>query len=44
MKLTEKQQSVLVELRKIGRDNAYRYRGVTPYLHQGDCEKLAKGD
>ena len=44
MKLTEKQQNVLDELRKIGRDNAHRYRGVTPYLHQGDCEKLAKGD
>ncbi|MHA6235197.1 hypothetical protein [Pseudomonas fluorescens group sp. PF-69] len=44
MKLTEKQQSVLDELSKIGRENAYRYRGVTPHLHRNDCEKLAKGD
>ena len=44
MKLTEKQQSVLDELRKIGRDNAYRYCGVTPHLHESDCGKLARGD
>ena len=44
MKLTEKQQSIFDEMRTIGRENAYRYRGVTPYLHQGDCERLAKGD
>jgi hypothetical protein len=44
MKLTEKQQSVLDELRKIGQENAYRYRGVTPHLHQIDCAKLARGD
>lgn len=44
IKLTEKQRSVLSELRKIGRENAYRYRGVTPYLYQNDCEKLVKGD
>lgn len=44
MKLTEKQQSVLGELRKIGRDNAYRYRDAQPYLHQKDCEKLVLGD
>ncbi|WP_454838263.1 hypothetical protein [Pseudomonas mohnii] len=44
MKLTEKQQSVLDELRKIGRGNAYLYRDTQPYLHQKDCEKLAKGD
>ncbi|WP_288099815.1 hypothetical protein [Pseudomonas sp.] len=44
MKLTEKQQSVLDELRNIGRENAYRYRDTQPYLHQTDREKLAKGD
>ncbi|VVO40174.1 hypothetical protein PS712_05775 [Pseudomonas fluorescens] len=44
MKLTTKQQSVLDELRKIGRDNAYRYLGVTPHLHKSDCGKLARGD
>ena len=44
MKLTEKQQAVLDELRKIGRKNAYLYRDTQPYLHQNDCEKLAKGD
>lgn len=44
MKLTEKQQSVLDELRKIGRDNLYRYRDAEPYLYQRDCEKLVKGD
>ncbi|MBD9443052.1 hypothetical protein [Pseudomonas sp. PDM04] len=44
MKLTDKQQSVFGELRKIGRENAYHYRGVTPHLHQDDCARLAKGD
>jgi hypothetical protein len=44
MKLTDKQQSVLDEIRKIGRENAYRYRDTQPYLHQTDCEKLARGD
>ena len=44
MKLTEKQQRVLEELRKIGRENAYLYRDTQPYLHQKDCEKLALGD
>jgi hypothetical protein len=44
MKLTDKQQAVLDELRKIGRKNAYLYRDTQPYLHQNDCEKLAKGD
>jgi len=44
MRLTEKQQNVLDELRKIGRANAYRYRCITPHLHRNDCEKLARGD
>ena len=44
MKLTEKQQLVLDELRNIGRDNAHPYRDSKPYLHQKDCEKLALGD
>ena len=44
MKLTEKQQLVLNELRKIGRKNAYLYRDTQPYLHQRDCEKLILGD
>ena len=44
MKLTAKQQSVLDELHKIGRDNLYCYRDVTPCLYQLDCEKLVKGD
>ena len=44
MKLTAKQQAVLEELRKIGRKNAYLYRDTQPYLHEKDCEKLAKGD
>lgn len=44
MKLTEKQQSVLDELRSICIKNAYRYRGTQPFLHRNDCEKLAKGD
>lgn len=44
MKLTEKQQAVLDDLRKIGRKNAFLYRDSQPYLHQKDCEKLAKGD
>ena len=44
MKLTEKQQLVLNELRKIGRKNAHLYRDTQPYLHQKGCEKLALGD
>lgn len=44
VKLTEKQQNVLDELRKIGRKNAYLYRDTQPYLHQKDCEKLSLGD
>ena len=44
MKLTEKQQLVLDELRNIGQDNAHLYRDSKPYLHQKDCEKLALGD
>ncbi|WP_444756829.1 hypothetical protein [Pseudomonas sp. A014] len=44
MKLTERQQEVLETLRDIGRDNAVRHRGRTPYLYQRDCEKLLKGD
>ena len=44
MRLTEKQQNVLDELRKIGRANAYRYRGITPHLHESDCGKLTRGD
>lgn len=44
MKLTEKQQLVLDELRKIGRKNAHLYRDSQPYLHQKGCEKLALGD
>ena len=44
MKLTAKQQIVLDELRKIGRDNLYRYRGVTPCLHSNDCARVTAGD
>lgn len=44
MKLTVKQQSALDELRKIVRENAYRYRDTEPYLHRTDCEKLSRGD
>jgi len=44
MKLTAKQQAVLDELRKIGRENAYRYRDSQTYLHQQDADKLSKGD
>ncbi len=44
VKLTEKQQLVLDELRKIGRKNAHLYRDSRPYLHQKDCEKLVLGD
>lgn len=44
MKLTERQQLVLGELRKIGRENAYRYQDSQPYLHDQDCKRLSKGD
>lgn len=44
MKLTEKQKLVLDELRKIGRENAYCYRGVAPCLHNDACGRIARGD
>ena len=44
MALTEKQQRVLDELRKIGRENAFRYLETQPYLHKTDCEKITRGD
>ncbi|PRW84217.1 MULTISPECIES: hypothetical protein [Pseudomonas] len=44
VKLTEKQQLVLDELRKIGRENAYRYLDKQAYLHQEDLRKIALGD
>ena len=44
VKLTEKQQLVLDELRKIGRENAYRYLDKQAYLHKEDLRKIALGD
>jgi len=44
MKLTEKQELVLDELRKICRGNVYRYRDITPHLHEHDRAKVAAGD
>lgn len=44
VRLTEKQQLVLDELRKIGRENAYRYLDKQAYLHQEDLRKIALGD
>ncbi|WP_321847345.1 hypothetical protein [Pseudomonas paraveronii] len=44
MKVTEKQQLVLDELRKIGRQNAYKYLDKQAYLHQEDLRKIALGD
>lgn len=44
MKTTERQQLILEELRKIGRDNFYRYKDTQPYLHSEDCKQLARGD
>jgi len=44
VKLTEKQQSVFDELRKIGRQNAYLYLDKQAYLHQEDLRKIALGD
>lgn len=44
MKLTERQQIVLTELRQIGRANAYRYRTKSASLHAHDCEKISQGD
>jgi hypothetical protein len=44
VKLTERQQAVLDELRKIGRKNAFLYKDTQPYLHQKDCKKLILGD
>lgn len=44
MSLTERQQAVLGELRKIGRENLFRYKQSSAYLFGGDCEKVHKGD
>ncbi|HFZ2546478.1 TPA: hypothetical protein ACIJ26_005400 [Pseudomonas aeruginosa] len=44
MKLTSNQQRVLDELRRVGRDNAFRYRGREAYLHKQDLERLGRGD
>ena len=44
VKLTEKQQLVFDELRKIGRQNAYKYLDKQAYLHQEDLRKIALGD
>ena len=44
VKLTEKQQNVFDELRKIGRQNAYKYLDKQAYLHQEDLRKIALGD
>ncbi|MCV4287896.1 hypothetical protein OH708_08265 [Pseudomonas capsici] len=45
-KLTIKQKSVLDELRKIGRNNAYMHKDSAhgEYLYKKDCEKLVNGD
>ncbi|MCY1420169.1 hypothetical protein D9M71_357820 [compost metagenome] len=44
MKLTNNQQRVLDELRRIGRANAVHYRDRQPYLHKCDRERLERGD
>lgn len=42
-KLTTNQQTVLAELRKIGRDRAFMY-AKDAHLHTEDCKKLVSGD
>lgn len=44
MNLTAKQSAVLEELRKIGRQNAFRSKLTGPYLFSLDCAKIALGD
>lgn len=44
LKLTKMQQSVLDELRKIGRENLFKYRESSEYLFKTDCERVMKGD
>lgn len=44
MNLTAKQSAVLEELRKIGRENFFRYRDSTPYLFERHRENAARGD
>lgn len=44
VKLTERQQLVLDELRKIGRQNAYKYLDKQAHLHQEDLRKITLGD
>jgi hypothetical protein len=44
MSLTEKQQRVLDDLKRIGRENAYRYREREAYLHKQDLGRLERGD
>ncbi len=44
MKLTDNQRRVLAELRRVGRDNAFRYRIREAYLHKQNIERLGQGD
>jgi DNA-binding MarR family transcriptional regulator len=44
MELTENQHRVLNELRKVGRENALRWKDKEPHLHSSDLESLSRGD
>jgi len=44
MRLTRNQQAVLNELRKIGRENFYRYRESSSHLYEENRLRIAKGD
>ncbi|MFL3984707.1 hypothetical protein [Pseudomonas aeruginosa] len=44
MKLTENQHRVLDELRRVGRENAFRWRDRETHLHKKDLERLERGD
>lgn len=44
MKLTERQEAVLSEMRNIARENLYRYKETSPYLFEQDCKQVTAGD
>ncbi|MFG0552127.1 hypothetical protein [Pseudomonas sp. yb_9] len=44
MKLSENQQRVLNELRRVGRQNAFKWREREAHLHKQDLARLMRGD
>ena len=44
MKLTERQEAVLSEMRKIARNNFYSYKETSPYLFEQHRKQVIAGD